>query len=424
METSIAEPRETAWKPSLYYTMYGLFYFAQGVAMTVGPLWIPVYLREVFHLSPAVVTSTWALAMMPWFVKIIYGIISDAVPIGRFGRRRPYIAIGALLSLAGWVLLTVLPWGGSWVAAMLLMMLGVGVSDSVIDGLALDVVPADRRGTMLGIGWGARSVAAVMAGLLGGLIVGKLGYGSVFLMAGFVSGILTLGCLIIKEPPVAAERRITRAALADTFKSRALYLGLVFLPLTVVPIGMIGILLGPFARETLKLSVELTGAFTACMYLGNTVGGPVAGRLADKLGHKRAFYIYMPVYGLFILLMALSQIVPLPLAFLLVGLMGLGAGLQAGGTLAIAGDLTPPALTATMFALYMSFMNIGTGIGAVASGFVVQNYGYGFNFVIAALLTMLPLVVLYFLPLPATKKQVTSDSAPAEGVPLPASPRE
>ena len=65
METSIAESRESAWKPSLYYTIYGLFYFAQGLAMTAGPLWIPVYLREVFNLPPTVVTSTWALALMP-----------------------------------------------------------------------------------------------------------------------------------------------------------------------------------------------------------------------------------------------------------------------------------------------------------------------------------------------------------------------
>ncbi len=392
--------------------------------MTAGPLWIPVYLREVFNQSPAVVTSTWALAMIPWYVKIIYGIISDAVPIGRFGRRRPYIAAGALLSLLGWVLLPVLPWGGLWVAAMLMMMLGVGVSDSVIDGLALDVVPGDRRGTMLGVGWAARGVGALVAGLLGGVIVGRMGYGSVFLMAGFVSAILTLGCLIIKEPPVAAERRITRTALADTFRSKALYLGLVFLPLTVLPLGMTGILIGPFAREMLKLSVEMTGTFSACMALGNIIGAPLAGRFADKLGHKRVFYIYMPIYGVFILLMSLSQAVPLPLAFALVGLMGLGAGLQAGGTLAIAGDLTPSALTATMFALYMSFMNIGMGIGSVASGFVVQAYGYGVNFVIAGLSTLLPLAVLHFLPSPGAKKEAGSEPARAEGLPGPASPRE
>jgi PAT family beta-lactamase induction signal transducer AmpG len=405
MEVSAAKTQELAWKPRLYYTMYGLFYFAQGLAMTAGPLWIPVYLREVFNLSPAVVTSTWALAMLPWYVKIIYGIMSDAVPIGRFGRRRPYIAAGALLSLLGWVLLPMLPWGGLWIGAMLMMMLGVGVSDSVIDGLALDVVPGDRRGTMLGIGWAARGVGAVVAGLLGGLIVGRVGYDGVFLLAGLVSAILTLGCLIIEAPSVAAERRITRAALADTFKSKALYLGLVLLPLTVVPVGMTMILLGPFARETLNLSVEMTGAFSACFYVGNIIGAPVAGRLADKFGHKRVFYFYMPIYGLFILLMALSQAGSLPLAFALVGLMGFGFGLQSGGTLAIAGDLTPPALAATIFALYMSFMNIGTGIGTAASGFVVQTYGYGTNFVLAALSTLLPLIVLYFLPVAATKEQ-------------------
>jgi hypothetical protein len=58
MEVSAAKKRESAWKPSLYYTIYGLFYFAQGLVMTAGPLWIPVYLREVFQLPPSVVTST------------------------------------------------------------------------------------------------------------------------------------------------------------------------------------------------------------------------------------------------------------------------------------------------------------------------------------------------------------------------------
>ena len=65
------------------------------------------------------------------------GLWSDRVPVGRWGRRKPYIYLGGLLFIPGYLLLIeIQAFGIAWVAAILLF---------VIAWLLADTPPSRRQ---------------------------------------------------------------------------------------------------------------------------------------------------------------------------------------------------------------------------------------------------------------------------------------
>jgi sugar phosphate permease len=55
-----------------------------------------VYMVNVLNAEPAMQTTIGILQTLPWSLKLLFGFISDAVPI--FGlHRKPYLTMGAVL---------------------------------------------------------------------------------------------------------------------------------------------------------------------------------------------------------------------------------------------------------------------------------------------------------------------------------------
>ena len=60
-------------------------YFNQGCKAMLG-LAVKNYYKEYLNLEPGYITKLSSIAGFPWSVKILYGIVSDNVPI--FGSKR------------------------------------------------------------------------------------------------------------------------------------------------------------------------------------------------------------------------------------------------------------------------------------------------------------------------------------------------
>jgi hypothetical protein len=70
-------------------------YFNQGCKAMLG-LAVKNYYKEYLNLEPGYITKLSSIAGFPWSVKILYGIVSDNVPI--FGsKRKSYVVIMGLL---------------------------------------------------------------------------------------------------------------------------------------------------------------------------------------------------------------------------------------------------------------------------------------------------------------------------------------
>ena len=71
-------------------------YFSVGLVMSFVSTPLNVYLVEQLDAEPKMQTTMSILQTLPWSLKLIFGFLSDAVPI--FGmHRKPYLAIGAMV---------------------------------------------------------------------------------------------------------------------------------------------------------------------------------------------------------------------------------------------------------------------------------------------------------------------------------------
>jgi hypothetical protein len=68
-------------------------YFCVGMTGSLLSTPLNVYLVEVLNAEPAMQNTIIILQTLPWSFKIIFGFLSDAVPI--FGmHRKPYLVCG------------------------------------------------------------------------------------------------------------------------------------------------------------------------------------------------------------------------------------------------------------------------------------------------------------------------------------------
>jgi hypothetical protein len=69
--------------------VFNIVYFAQGM-WYLPNLSITFLLKETLILSAAQTATFFAITVIPWLIKPIYGLISDFVPL--FGQRRAILS--------------------------------------------------------------------------------------------------------------------------------------------------------------------------------------------------------------------------------------------------------------------------------------------------------------------------------------------
>ena len=70
-------------------------YFSVGLVMSFISTPLNVYMVEYLNAEPKMQTAINILQTLPWSLKLIFGFLSDAVPL--FGmHRKPYLAIGSI----------------------------------------------------------------------------------------------------------------------------------------------------------------------------------------------------------------------------------------------------------------------------------------------------------------------------------------
>src|SRR5215467_15040987 len=67
---------------------FALVYATEGICQSDGLIAQPLnyYLKQVYQWTPVQITAFLTVLNLPWFLKPLYGIVSDFVPL--FGSRR------------------------------------------------------------------------------------------------------------------------------------------------------------------------------------------------------------------------------------------------------------------------------------------------------------------------------------------------
>ena len=120
---------------------FAALYFVQGAALAYVVNFQKPYLL-VQGIDKTTMGIFTGLLLVPFILKVFLGLLSDRVPLGRFGSRRPYMVIGLLLFAASYASISqVEPGKHFFIFASLsfIASLGLALFDTCADGWAIDV---------------------------------------------------------------------------------------------------------------------------------------------------------------------------------------------------------------------------------------------------------------------------------------------
>jgi MFS transporter, PAT family, beta-lactamase induction signal transducer AmpG len=356
---------------------FGGLYFLQGAVLAFIINFQKPYLagEGVTHEQIAWLTSA---MLFPFIGKIFLGALSDRVSIGRFGRRKPYIFIGLLLTMVCYFsLASVNPAHefSTYFILSVLATLGLALFDTTADGMAIDKTQDADQGTVQAAMLAGKSLGLITFSSVFGFVMEKQGTASAFLILSALTIPVMAGCYFYSAPDrtdpyeKAAEAAPPARTLFTSYFALFVLFGLAY---SITSFGIDGIMT-LFMDQKLKAVTSDIGLYGSMRGVGALMGALLGGFILSR-SSKKTGAIFALVF-LFIAGMANSQMSAehyLPFAVL----WGMAWGVQETVYITLAMSLSIGRWAATVFALTMMFSNIGTSIGeAVATSFTA-NYPY------------------------------------------------
>src|SRR3989338_723388 len=298
-------------------------YFVQG-SLGIAGIALPLYLRaQGFSISKIAFISSVSAA--PWFFKIVYGAISDAIPLWGL-RRKPYLIIYCFLSCAGWILLSLVsPGEKQLIAAMMIANLGFAATDVIADGLVVEYSRPGTAQTYQSIAWGTRSIGSVLSGFTGGVLAAKLTAQDIFLITGLLPLISLLAIIALREKKAPKKWRGKKVFSPIVESVRDISKGDLkwFLVLLVIisTSAAFGVPLFFYMRETLKFDEIFLGLLNSVTWTGAMVGCFLFLAFFQKIRLKKALYWAVGIGFIEILLTLLIK--SAPTAFFISFLLGI-----------------------------------------------------------------------------------------------------
>lgn len=398
--------------------LFGIVYFAQGM-YDLPTQTLTLVLKERFGLGAGQAATFFLIATIPWYVKPIYGLISDFVPLlGR--RRQSYLLVSSALAAVSGAILASL--GDHTYTALLvfvtLMGLGLAYTDVMVDALMVENGRSlGLTGAFQSVQWAAIYGASIIVGLLGGQLAGQRNLHLAFtIAAGFpvVSFLMTL--FFIREPRAPADRlafQRTLAAIRHAMRERDVWLVAGFtLFWTFSPS------FGPaflyYQTDVLKFSQEFIGLLQALSAVGFVVGALIYAPLSRRVPLKQLIVASIgsgtvATLGYLLYQSATSALIIDPL-FGVVGMITQLAFLD------LAAKACPPRVEASFFALQMSVYNLGVKGSQITGGYLYDALGFTPLVLISASVTALAWLLVPLVKIDRIEAKARTQAQSAQAV--------
>src|SRR5438552_14728182 len=395
--------------------LFAVVYFSQGMYHVADQV-LTLTLKERLGLSPSQVGKFGTIILVPWIVKPLYGMISDAFPL--FGRRRKsyFLLTSALATLAG-VALGLLGEPTYWSLAVLLLIMGLGIAftDVLTDAMMVENgKPLGLTGAFQSVQWAAINMATLLVVLIGGYFAERRELQTAFLIAAaFPFLALMMGAVFIHEAPAKSQREEFQEAwrgIKTAIRDRTMWVvaGFVFF-WTFSP--SIGIPLFYYQTDTLKFSQQFIGLLGSLGAAAQIVGAAFYAPLSRRYPLRRLieWSIGVGVVGTLAYLLyndwKSAMIIDITFG-------GLSMIVQLA-FLDLAAKACPPHAEGTFFALLMSVYNFGVQGSQVAGGYLYDWIGYTPLIIISAAFTaaawlLVPLVKIDRIEAAARAAKATS----------------
>ena len=341
--------------------LFAIVYFAQGMVYLPDQV-VSIVFKERGLTAGQLATFSWIITI-PWFIKPVYGLLSDFVPIAGT-RRRSYFLIMAALATVSAIAVSLMTGAPYWALAVIitLLWLGVGFTDVLTDALMVENgKPLGLTGTFQSVQWAALSASSILVGVAGGYLAEHRAFAAAFaLVACFPLISLLMAWLVVQEPPARPNLEglgETWAALRQATGRRDLWLvaGFIFFWAFSPSFGPAFFY---YQTDTLHFSQPLIGALASLGAAASIAGAWGYARLARTFPLKRliVWSIGAGTVGS-LAYIAYGGVVSAAVITVIFGAVGMTTQLA---FLDLAAKACPARAEATFFALLMSIYNLGT----------------------------------------------------------------
>jgi Na+/melibiose symporter-like transporter len=385
--------------------LFGAVYFAQGMWYLPNQT-ITIVLKDR-GLSPGQVADFGLITLVPWFIKPLYGLLSDFVPL--FGRRRQsyFLLTSALAGVTG----LLLAWG-NWIATGQIWTFDVfGLTFTVIEGVALFTVmalglaftdvltdammvesgrPLGLTGSFQSVQWACITLASVLVGEIGGHMAETRSLRAAFLLAAcFPLMSLSMGVSFVRETPAPANRTAfieTWRAIRSALKGRDVWLvaGFIFFFWFSPSFGPAFLY---YQTDTLKFSQQFIGRLAALGSVSGVVGALLYAPLSRRVPLKTIMHLSIALgvvttLGYLVYRDTISALI-ITIVF---GALSMIINLA---FLDLAARACPARVEATFFAALMSVYNLGIQLSENVGARLYEAVGYEWLVWIASAMTAL-----------------------------------
>ncbi len=307
---------------------------------------------------------------------LIWGPLSDF-----FGRRRGLMT-GLIIFMAGSSAALLAHDFRALLIARIITGMGASMLSLNTISYAADYFPYSQRGWAMGSIFSSYFAALILGVPIGSWLGEKLGWHSVFALAGFSALILLIAARSVL-PKLPRHRQPGQAELIVMQEART-YLGFLqrrhtfgaLLSSFCASAGTTGFLafLGVWLHDAFGISGQKVGLIFLVSGAAALVASPLAGSLSDRIGKKTQFAASnLALALLLVLLPRLSWGLPLFGVFCAISL---SAAFRQGPMEALLTEVVPGASRGSFIALKNSFSQLGIALAALLSGMVFESIGY------------------------------------------------
>ena len=347
--------------------------------------------------------SITAIVALPWFFKILYGVVSDNFPL--FGyRRKSYLAISACVAvLCSLVLATFRYTSFSYYATVLFLSSAAScMLDVIIDGYVVErSTDVKHANDYQNLSWGSRALGAASSSWLGGWLAAHFGIYQVFWMQVPIVCIQLPLALLLEETKMSlSQLHQSRAILKDSliapvrefFANKQLLWMTLFLLLTLFSPSY-GV---PFLfrmRDVLHFSPEFIGLLGSLESVGQIIGCFLFARFFSNVSIKKLLYVSVFIW-------AVNTAVVLAIvgnkSSIVVAMIGAITGYVSFVPIfSIAAKICQKTkFEATMFAILMSFFNLARQGSGVLGAWLYDYTGFFWLVVISTVTTFMVLPII------------------------------
>jgi MFS transporter, DHA1 family, inner membrane transport protein len=311
--------------------------------------------------------------------------------------RRPLLAVVALVFAVGAFLAAVSQGYAMLLIARLIIAASAGLYAATAQAAAVSVSTPERRARSVAIVVAGTTMAVALGAPIGAFLSGFAGWrGTYFAIAG-VGVATSLAIWFMLPHGIKGDRR----GLGER-------LGVLRVPGLVPALGAIllymagpfaaFIYLGPVTTRLMGLDAGLLPVIMLAYGLGAALGNTVGGQLSDRIGAQSTVTVAAALNVVFLLLLGVIPTFPAgvvtPVFFGFMILWGIAGWMfvpaQVSRVVALSPNSAPLALS-----LNASFLYLGTALGALVGGFVLEHMSINELGLVAAIFPALALGVIY-----------------------------